>query len=71
MKKVFVVLTALILFILGFAAGSKAVLRSPKWVEQEAGLYLIITEFFGNEYVDIAEKPGHMYNEFSFALGRR
>jgi len=61
------------LFTVGFIAGSKAVINAPKWVEEDGGLYLVVTDFLGNEYVDIAEKPANMYNEFKFAysLGRR
>lgn len=72
MKKVIIAsILAIILFVVGFLTGCNAFLNSPKWVEEEAGIYLIVTEFFGNEYVDVAEKSGHMYNQFSFAIGRR
>lgn len=72
MKKVILVsILVVVLFAVGFFAGCKAVLNARKWVEEDGGLYLIVTEYLGNEYVDVAEKSGHMYGEFAFAIGRR
>ena len=73
MKKAIIILVALVLvFVIGFVSGARTVLfDSPKWVEEVHGQYLIVTDFFGNEYVDMADKTGHMYSYFSYAIERR
>ena len=73
MKKAIIILVALVLvFVVGFISGSRTVLfDSPKWVEESNGLYLIVTDFMGNEYIDLADKTGHMYSYFSYAIERR
>jgi len=73
MKKVITLIVALVLmFILGFLVGARHVLyKCPKWVEEDCGMYLIVTEFMGNEYIDIAEKSGNCYTYFSYAIERR
>lgn len=73
MKKVIIAIIALFLvFALGFMSGAKNVLfNSPKWVEENHGLYLVVTEFMGQEYIDVAEKPGNSYTYFSYAIERR
>lgn len=73
MKKVIIAIIALFLvFVLGFMSGARNVLfNSPKWVEEVHGQYLIVTDFFGHEYVDMADKTGNMYNYFSYVVERR
>lgn len=73
MKKAIIILVALILvFIVGFMSGARTVIfDSPKWVEESNGQYLIVTDFMGNEYVDMADKTCHMYSYFSYAIERR
>lgn len=72
-KLVALILAAVALLTVGFLAGSHAVLVAPKWVEEDGGMYLVVTDFGGHEYVDLAEKPSHMYEELKFAyvLGRK
>lgn len=73
MKKAIIIIVALVLvFVIGFVSGAKTVLfNSPKWVEESKGQYLIVTDFFGNEYVDMADKPSHNYSYFSYVVERR
>ena len=73
MKKAIIILVALILvFIVGFVSGARTVIfDSPKWVEESNGQYLIVTDFMGNEYVDMADKTCHMYSYFSYVVERR
>lgn len=57
--------------IAGYYTGSRAVLSSPKWVEEDGGLLLIVTDFDGDEYVDVADKPAHHYDELAFIVSRK
>lgn len=65
-----VVLVAVVASVIGYGFGTRAVITAPKWVEEADGLYLIVTDFGGNEYIDIAEKAAHEYESFAFAMGR-
>ena len=75
MKKVlvatFIVALAMAIFAVGYIAGSNAVINCPKWVEEDSGMMLVVMDFNGNQYVDLADKPSHMYEYFSYCLGRR
>ena len=73
MKKALLVILALVVvFVLGFVLGAKDVLfNSYKWVEEDKGVYLIVTEYHDQQYIDVADKGSHNYNYFSFVLERR
>ena len=75
MRKSTALLLALALFVIGIIAGylsgAGAVISAPKWVEEDSGLLLVVTDFCGQEYVDVAEKPAHMYDELAYVIYRR
>ena len=73
MKKVILALISLlVVLVIGFLCGARFVLfKCHKWVEEDHGMYLIVTEFMGNEYIDVADKPGNSYTYFSYAIERR
>ena len=75
MKKVlvatFIVALVMAIFTAGYLTGSNAVIHCPKWVEEDNGMMLVVLDFNGQEYVDLANKPSHMYNFFSYVTGRR
>ena len=66
MKNIIKVLLALTLVLLGIAIGTMAVIRAPKWVTEENGLYIISTEFLGNVYEDVSEKESHMISSHKY-----
>lgn len=66
MKKFIIILSLLAAVAVGFAAGSTAVLSAPKWVEEDSGMYLIVTDFGGQEFVDVAEKSTQQYQRFEY-----
>lgn len=70
-KAIIILLAAIVLLAAGFTAGCKATISAPKWVEEEAGMYIICTEFAGHVFTDVADKATHHYNAFVFAVGRR
>ena len=71
MKKSIVVILIVLSVIIGFLIGSNSVIKAQKWVEEEGGLYIICTDFFGNVYEDVATKNSHCYDYFAFDLARR
>jgi len=71
-KKIIVALIfAVVGIIIGYKIGSDAVINSPKWVEEEGGLYIICTDFNGNVYEDVADKASTHYSYFCHTVGRR
>ena len=71
MKKGIIVILVIVSIVAGYCAGSNAVIKAPKWIEEEGGLYIICTDFMGNIYEDVATKNGHCYNYFVFDIAKR
>lgn len=66
MKKTIVGISVLVIFVLGFIAGSTAVIRAPKWVETHGSMYTIVTEFMGNVYTDDAQKESEWFDSIQY-----
>ena len=59
-KVTLAVVASVVLLAAAFIAGAASVIFAPKWVEEDRGAYLVITNWGGQEWVDIADKASHL-----------
>ena len=71
MKKFIIALAIITSFVAGFAFGTTAMDRAPKWIEEDCGIVTIHTEFMGQTFDATAKKSSAMYDEFVYCISRR
>lgn len=59
-KVILAILIAILLLAAAFLAGAASVISAPKWVEEDRGAYLVVTNWCGQEWLDVADKAAHL-----------